>query len=136
MRAILYVALAIVLVLIVIMLCKKVLKSILGKVVVLVVAVFLFCGGGTLINLNTLPSDIKSKLDSVVDVLGDSIIRQEGNEVQVKFGDEWYDVSKIGVDGEGSNISITYDGVEIPVGKTGIGNTIDVLEGVGLIKRK
>lgn len=138
MRIALYIALALIVIGIVITLFKKIAKSFIGKVAVIFLAVLLFGGGGSVINLNTLAPTVQEKVNQAVEVIGDSVIRQKGNKVEVKLGEEWYDVSKIGIteNTTGTNERIvTIDGVEIPVGKSGIASTIDVLESVGLIKK-
>lgn len=110
---------------------KKVIKV---GLVIAIVCVFLF--GTNIISLNTVAPEIQEKVDAVVESVGDSFIKTEGNSVLIKVGDEWYDVSKIAIVGDLStdSVVIKYDGKELYVGETGFMNVLRVLEDVGLVQ--
>lgn len=126
--------LVICIILAVVILFKVAKKAVKIVLVLLIVAVFLF--GSNIISLNTLSPEIQAKVDAVVDTVGDSMIKTEGNAVLIKVNDEWYDLSKIAVIGDISTESVVleYDGEEIYVGETGLINVIRVLESVGLVE--
>ena len=106
------------------------------KYILLVGIIGAFLIGANIIELNTLPPEVQSKIDAVVETVGDSMIRTEGNSVLVKVDDEWYDVSKIAIIGDlaTDSVVINYDGKELYVGETGLMNVLRVLEDVGLIQ--
>ena len=105
------------------------------RLAIIALAVFVFLGGGKLINLNTLPMNIEKKVYEVVDAVGDSYIKTNDDRVLIKIEDEWYDVADISVVGEVVNdeVTIRYEGKEIKIGQSGVVNTIKVLEKVGLL---
>jgi hypothetical protein len=105
------------------------------KLVAILAIVAMFVGGSNIIDLNTLAPEIQAKVDAVVDTIGESAIRTDGNSVLIKVGDSWYDVSKIAVIGDLATESVVlkYDGQEIYVGETGLMNVLRVLESIGLI---
>lgn len=135
MRAGLLIGLAIILAIIAFILILKVVKGLALKIVVVCVAVVLFFGGGKIINLNTLSSDVEAKVQTVVDTVGDSSIKTDGNKVLVKIDNGWYDVSKLSVVGGllTDDVKLRYEGKEIYVGHSGVVNTLKTLEKVGLL---
>lgn len=103
-------------------------------IAVVLCAIVVFCGGSSIINLNTLSQATQSKLNKVVDVCGDSFVKTEGNKILVKVNDEWYDLEKVDIVGNFTkDCTITYDGKEINVGHSGVYDTIKFLEAVGLL---
>lgn len=90
---------------------------------------------GSLINLNTLPKDVKQKLETVENVCGTAYIRQDGNSIEIKVNDSWINLDDVSFIGDLSkNIYLEYDGNKIFVGHSGIYNTIKTLKSVGLIE--
>lgn len=136
LRVGLLIVLAIILVLAVLFLCIKILKKTISRVIVIVLALFIFTGGGSIINLNCLSAEVEQKVQQVVDTVGDSYIKTQGNKVMVKIDNAWYDVSKLSVIGDiaTKDITLRYDGKEIYVGQSGVVNAIKTLERVGLLK--
>lgn len=135
MRVGLLIGLAIILAIIAFILILKVVKGLALKIVVVCVAVVLFFGGVKVINLNTLSSDVEAKVQTVVDTVGDSSIKTDGNKVLVKIDNGWYDVSKLSVVGGllTDDVKLRYEGKEIYVGHSGVVNTLKTLEKVGLL---
>lgn len=127
--------LAIILVVVVVLLFNVIVKKTVMRLAIIALAVFVFLGGGKLINLNTLPMNIEKKVYEVVDAVGDSYIKTNDDRVLIKIEDEWYDVADISVVGEVVNdeVTIRYEGKEIKIGQSGVVNTIKVLEKVGLL---
>lgn len=135
MRTELLIILGVVLVILAIVICIKVAKSVISKVVTILIAICLFIGGGQVINLNTLPAEVEQKVQLVADTAGDSLIKTEGNTVYIKIDEEWYDVSKISIIGKATGtITLRYEGKEIYVGESGVVNAIKILEKAGLLK--
>ena len=95
------------------------------------------CLFGCLINLNTLPKNIREKLDAVEEVCGNAYIRQDGNSILIKINDSWVDLDKVSLVGDfAKDIYLEYEGNRIFVGHSGIYNTLKTLKSVGLIEFK
>lgn len=97
--------------------------------------VWLLCG--SLINLNTLPKDVREKLDAVEEVCGNAYIRQDGNSILIKLNNVWVDLDKVSLVGDfAKDVYLEYEGNRIFVGHSGIYNTLKTLKSVGLIEFK
>ena len=121
-------------VLVVIVLIKVAKKAV--KIVLTLVIVGIFLFGSNIISLNTLSPEIQAKVDAVVETVGESVIRTEGDSVLVKVNNKWYDLSKIAIVGDlaTDSVILKYDGQEIYVGETGVINVLRVLESAGLLQ--
>ena len=75
--------------------CIKVAKKLVGRIIVIIVAICVFMGGGSIINLNCLANEAKDKVQQVVSVVGDSYIKTEGSKIFINIDNTWYDVSKV-----------------------------------------
>lgn len=99
-----------------------------------VLVVFLF-GGGSLINVQVFMNERVAQIQAIIDQVGDAYLKTEGNSVFLKVNDEWVNLDDVSiVGGFTQDIILEYDGEEIPIGHSGIYNTIKVLEDMGLIK--
>lgn len=99
-----------------------------------VLVVFLF-GGGSLINVQVFMNERVAQIQAIIDQVGDAYLKTEGNSVFLKVNDEWVNLDDVSIVGEFTqDIVLEYDGEEIPIGHSGIYNTIKVLEDMGLIK--
>lgn len=106
------------------------------KIIVIILAVILFTGGGAVINLNSISAEAQTKIQQVTDIVGSSSIKTEGNKVFIKIDNDWYDVSKLsilGVDTSG-DITLKYEGTEIKVCKSGVTNAIEILKEAGFLQ--
>lgn len=120
-----------------VILCIKVAKKLVGRVIVVIVAICVFMGGGSIINLNCLANEAKDKVQQVVSVVGDSYIKTEGNKIFINIDNTWYDVSRVSVVGDIVNsCTLKYDGKEIYVGNSGVFNTVKTLEKLGIINKE
>lgn len=108
------------------------------RVIIIGCALFLFFGGGGLINLNFMSSDTMEKVEQVKEALKENYgeyVKTEGNSVYVLVNDEWINLDEIEVVGEFTkDNTITYEGKEIYLGHSGVYNAVKVLEDVGLLK--
>lgn len=129
MRIWLLLTLGIVLGIITVFLCLKIFRSGLSRLVIVLMAVCMFLGGGEVINLNTLSPDIEKKVQMVSDIVGDSYIKSERGDIYICIDDVWYDISKLTILGKRvGTITLEYEGKEIYVGDSGIVSTLKILE--------
>lgn len=135
MRIELLVILGIVLIALVLILCLRFVKKWAFRLIVIGVAIAVFAGGGSIINLNTLPLQVEQKVKEVVNTVGDSYIKTQGNSVFIKINSQWYDVAKISIVGKAvtDDITLRYDGEEIYVAQSGVVDVIKTLEKIGLL---
>lgn len=90
---------------------------------------------GSLINLNTLPKDVRAKLEAVEEACGSAYVRQDGNAILLKVNGKWVDLDKVSFVGNfAEDLYLEYEGNRIFVGHSGIYNTIKTLKSVGLIE--
>lgn len=117
--------------------CIKVAKKLVGRIIVIIVAICVFMGGDSIINLNCLANEAKDKVQQVVSVVGDSYIKTEGSKIFINIDNTWYDVSKVSVVGDIVNsCTLKYDDKEIYVGNSGVFYTLKTLEKLGIINKE
>lgn len=117
--------------------CIKVAKKLVGRIIVIIVAICVFMSGGSIINLNCLANEAKDKVQQVVSVVGDSYIKTEGSKIFINIDNTWYDVSKVSVVGDIVNsCTLKYDDKEIYVGNSGVFYTVKTLEKLGIINKE
>lgn len=137
MRIGLLIIFAVVIAIIAVILCIKVAKKLIGRILIVAVAICLFMGGGSIINLNCLANEAKDKVQQVVSVVGDSYIKTDGSKILILINGDWYDVSKISIVGSiATDNTIRYEGKEIYVGDSGVVGTVKMLEKLGIINNE
>lgn len=100
------------------------------------VVILLWLGGSSIINLNTLSSEVQEKISQVTDMYGDTYIRTDGDEIYINVNGEWLNLADIKIIGGllADDIYIEYDEREIYLGRSGVVNVIKTLESLGLIE--
>ena len=85
MRIELLIIFGVLIVVLAVIFCIKVAKKLVGRVIVIIVAICVFMGGGSIINLNCLANEAKDKVQQVVSVVGDSYIKTEGSKIFINI---------------------------------------------------
>lgn len=114
----------------------KLLKGTVKTIAIICVVLFVF-GGGEYINTAFISSKQQEAVDKVVEKVGGDYIDVDGGKVLVKINDNWVNVNDIKIVGDFTkDVTIEYDGQEIPIGHSGVYNTIKVLKDMGMVKSK
>ena len=111
----------------------KVVKRLLGKIIVIVVLILLFAFGSKYLDLNVMSKGIRDTFTQVVDVTGDEYARYNNGKIQVQVNSEWLDADKIKVQVNGGQNVIQYEGRQIMVVNTSVFNTLQSLASKGLL---
>ena len=111
----------------------KVVKRLLGKIIVIAVLILLFAFGSKYLDLNVMSKGIRDTFTQVVDVTGDEYARYNNGKIQVQVNSEWLDADKIKVQVNGGQNVIQYEGRQIMVVNTSVFNTLQSLASKGLL---
>lgn len=114
---------------------KKFKLSLYGKVGIVFISMCLWITVGYLININTIPTDLKSKLEKAEEICGSDYIRQDGNTLYLNVNETWVDLANIEILGDFSkDLYLEYNDVKVYVGHSGLYNTLKTLSSLGILE--
>ena len=105
------------------------------KLVAVCVVLTLVIGGNDYIDAHFISAKQQKAVDKVVEKVGGDYIDVDGGKVLVNINGNWVNVNEIAVVGDFTkDVTVEYDGETIPIGHSGVYNTLKVLKDMGILK--